>query len=57
MELLRALEPEFEKKEEDIVRHDYRVSQAVAMEKVSEMEMLRRFEKRESWFLRLLLFR
>lgn len=47
MELLKALEPDFETKEDSIARHDYRQAQAVAIEKLSEMEIMRRLESRE----------
>ena len=45
-DLLKALEPEFDDKEEDIAKHDYRNAQAVAIEKISEAQMLQRFNAR-----------
>lgn len=46
VELLKALEPEYEEKEENIVKHDYRAAQAAAMEKLWETRTLQRLTAR-----------
>jgi len=45
-DLLRALEPDFDLREDSIVKHDYRSAQAAAMQRLSEAQIISRLRAR-----------